>query len=127
MHMQMLRTIYRPIHGHDKQTVYIGKNPRLSIICANCHKIRVWNLEEYPYFGMSVGIRCECSYSFKMRLERRQHIRQSTRLLGEIIIAKKEILRYPIVIRSLSLKGLGFTRNHKLDYQVGDIFKVKVY
>jgi hypothetical protein len=125
--MQRLRNIYRPIRGNVGQIVYTGKNPRVSIICAKCHKIRVLNLEEYPYFGMSVGIRCECSYSFKMRLERRQHIRQSTRLLGEIIMAKKEILRYPIVVRSLSLKGLGFTRNHKLDYQVGDIFKVIVH
>lgn len=127
MSMQLLGNIYKPIRGNHNQIVYIGKNPTVSIICAKCHKIRLLNLEEYPYFGMSVRITCVCSYSFKMSLERRQHIRQSTKLLGELITAKKEILRYPIVVRSLSLKGLGFTRNHKLDYKVGDIFKVIVH
>lgn len=125
--MQILGGIYEPILGNDEQIVYIGKNPTVNIICAKCHKIRLLNLEEYPHFGMSVRLRCECAYSFKMRLERRQYIRKSTKLLGEIIIARKELLRYPIVVRSLSLKGLGFTRNHKLDYQVGDIFRVIVY
>ena len=125
--MQILGGIYETILGIDEQIVYTGKNPTVSIICAKCHKIRLLNLEAYPHFGMSVRIRCECEYSFKMRLERRQYIRKSTKLLGEILIAQKELLRYPIVVRSLSLKGLGFIRNHKLDYQVGDIFRVIVY
>jgi hypothetical protein len=47
--------------------------------------------------------------------------------MGEIFDKQNRIKRYPIVVKSLCSNGLGFSRNHRLNYKEGHIFRIRLF
>ena len=118
--------IYEPIYTTDDNVIYVGKNTSVTVICSKCRKVGIINLQGFDHYGRLLKLNCGCKSGSKILLERRECNRKDVRILGEIFDEENRVRRYPIVVKSLSCNGVGFSRNHQLNYAVGHIFRVKL-
>lgn len=124
--MRPLGYIYEPTHPTDGNVIYVGSNTSVSVICSKCRKVAILNLQGFDHYGRLLKLNCGCQSSSKIFLERRKYNRNNVKIWGEIFDKHNRIRRYPIVVKSLSCNGIGFSRNHQLDYGLGHIFRIRL-
>jgi len=119
--------IYEPTHPTEDDVIYVGSNTSVSVICSKCRKVAIITLQGFDHYGRLLRLNCDCKSSSKILLERRECNRKNVRIMGEIFDNQNRIRRYPIVVKSLSSNGLGFSRNHRLNYREGHIFRIRLF
>ena len=124
--MRPMGYIYEPTKPTDDNVIYVGRNTSVSVICSKCRKVAVINLKCFDHYGRLLKLNCGCQSSSRILLERRKYNRRNVRILGEIFDKQNRIRRYPIVVKSLSCNGIGFSRNHQLDCGLGHIFRIRL-
>ncbi|UCF01641.1 MAG: hypothetical protein JSV14_14940 [Deltaproteobacteria bacterium] len=124
--MRPMGYIYEPTHPTDDNVIYVGRNTSVSVICRKCRKVAVINLQGFDHYGRLLKLNCGCQSSSRILLERRKYNRRNVRILGEIFDKQNRIRRYPIVVKSLTYNGIGFGRNHQLNYALGHIFRIRL-
>lgn len=125
--MRSIGYIYESAHPTDDNVIYVGSNTSVSVICSKCRKVAIITLQGFDHYGRLLRLNCDCKSSSKILLERREDNRKNVRIMGEIFDKQKRIKRYPIVVKSLSSNGLGFSRNHRLNYTEGHIFRIRLF
>lgn len=118
--------IYEPTYPTDENVIYVEESTSVSVICSKCRKVGIINLRGFDHYGRLLKLNCGCQSGSKILLERREYNRKNVRILGEIFDKQNRIRRYPIVVKSLSCNGLGFSRNHQLNYAVGHFFRIRL-
>ena len=119
--------IYEVTHPKDDDVIYVGANTSVSVICSKCRKVAIITMQGFDHYGRLLRLNCDCKSSSKILLERRECDRKNVRIMGEIFDKQNRIRRYPIVVKSLSSNGLGFSRNHRLNYKEGHIFRIRLF
>ena len=118
---------YKPVHAKNNQIVHVDGKLKLGIICNKCHRVAIYSLEMFHFFGRPVKVKCLRNCSTTIILERRQYKRRTLKLMGLVSHLENRQKKYPVIIKSLSPKGLGFSRNHHLDFSIGDRFVIKIH
>ena len=118
--------IYEPSYLTDANVIYVGENTSVSVICSKCRKVGIINLQGFDHYGRLLKFNCGCQSGSIILLERREYRRKNVRILGEIFDQQNRIRRYPIVVKSLSSNGVGFSRNHRLNYTEGHVLRIRL-
>ena len=79
------------------------------VTCPFCRKIKKISVERFRGTGKRhLRVRCRCRETFSICLEYRKHPRKSVRLLGKSINLSRKMRQQDIIIKNISLGGLGF-------------------
>lgn len=103
------------------EKVYVHDNNKAVFICRKCGKSRTVDVDKYmktkkPVY---VNVKCSCGFHNKLLLERRNQYRKETALPGVFVCGKKK-LKGPLVVKNLSLAGLGFELSDEVPFNVGE-------
>lgn len=104
--------------------VYMDSENEGEITCPNCEKKKVINVTNYRIVKKPIKVKCRCGYSFSIILEHRRYDRRNVTIPGKLfqIPSKKEV--DDILIKSISVTGIGFETKSLTTIQVGDNFEI---
>jgi len=104
--------------------VYMDSENEGEIICPNCENKKIINVANYRIATKPIKVKCRCGHSFSIMLEHRRYHRRNTTIPGKIFHAesKKEIDN--ILIKSISVTGIGFETKSLRGIKVGDTFEI---
>ena len=100
-------------------TCYVKDNGKTTIKCPNCGMGRELDATKYVFSQKPFKATCKCGTNFSGKFEFRTHFRKQVRLSGHYI-HKTTKSKQNIVVKNLSLKGVGFTCLARPDLKVGD-------
>jgi hypothetical protein len=79
------------------------------ITCPLCKKSKKLSVAKYKEIGKrELRIKCSCGNIFCLLLEYRRHPRKPVKLLGKSINLSKHRERQDIIVKNISLGGIGF-------------------
>jgi len=89
--------------------------------CPSCRKLRKLSVGKYKQQGKrEITIRCSCKNLFHVCLEFRRHPRKPTKLIGRTINISKRKDPRKVIIKNISLGGVGFSPLNGLKYEIHD-------
>ena len=94
------------------------------ITCPNCEKKKIINVASYRIVKKPIKVKCYCGYNFSVVLEHRRYHRRNVTIPGKLfqIQSKKEF--DDILIKSISVTGIGFEIKSLRNIKVGDTFEI---
>ena len=93
----------------DAKKVLVKKGDVAIITCPFCRKMKKVSVTKYKEEKKrELSIRCSCGNIFCLCLEYREYPRKSVRLLGKSINLSKSRESLDIIIKNISLGGIGF-------------------
>jgi len=100
-------------------TCYVNDDGKATLKCPNCNMRKEIDATKHVFSRKPFKSICKCGTRFSGKFEFRTHFRKQVRLSGhyihKITKSKKNIL-----VKNLSLKGVGFTCLGRPDLKVGD-------
>jgi hypothetical protein len=91
------------------------------VTCPSCQKIRKLSVEKYKQKGKrDIKIRCNCENIFEVFLEFRKFPRKSTKLIGKTFNISKRKDPQKVIIKNVSMGGVGFTPFNGQKYEMFD-------
>ena len=113
----------------DARKVLVKENGETVISCPSCRKTKKLSVAQFKKNRkQEVRIRCCCSHVFCLCLEYRKYPRKNVKLLGKCINLSKHRVSQDIIIKNISLEGVGFCffnrHRTKKDDQLQIIFEL---
>jgi hypothetical protein len=104
-------------------TVFVRPDDTAGITCCNCRLQKIIPVSSYKGRKSKVKINCRCKNVFIVDFEFRKKFRKTTNLYGKFInhYRKKS---GDIIVKNLSLEGLGFTTMDIDKFKNGDKIEV---
>lgn len=108
------------------ERVFLNSDNIAQFVCPQCKKLWKKNLSaiQNPTQNVVFNCKCPCGHAFPVVLERRQFHRRETNLGGAFIHDKKQT-RGIIVVKNISLGGLGFELTNDYRIASGDVVLVR--
>ena len=98
----------------EKRKVMVGEGDVAIITCPFCRKVKKVSVLHYKETGQrQLKIRCSCDKLFFICLEYRKHHRKPTRILGKSINLSNRRENHGVIIKNVSLGGIGFCSFNK--------------
>jgi hypothetical protein len=94
------------------------------IICPNCENKKIINVANYRIATKPIKVKCRCGYSFSILLEHRRYQRRNTAIPGKLFHVESKKQVDDILIKSISVTGVGFETRSLRGVKVGDTFEV---
>jgi len=89
--------------------VLVKENDVAIIICPLCRKAKELSVTQYKERKKrDLRIKCGCGHIFCICLEYRRHPRKSVKMLGKSLNLSKHRESHDIIIKNISLGGIGF-------------------
>lgn len=100
---------------------FIDSEGKAIIKCPECHEVRLVDVRNYTKLDRHVRfkVKCPCSHSFKVHLERREYFRRPVELKG-IGLFQNGALKADLKICDLSRKGMRVQLSAETSVAVGD-------
>ena len=111
----------------ESTRVYLDANGEGTITCIACGVKRSINMNKYGggIGGKTLNAQCRaCSAVFRATFDFRRHGRVHVHLPGRLLQLRTREEVEPIVVTSLSMKGLGFVTAPGMSIGVGDKYEV---
>lgn len=108
------------------QKLFVHGKIEVGITCPNCQRTKIMKMEEFKGSQHLFRVKCLCGSAFNVLLEKRAYYRKPTNLKG--FYSKKpdpEMQGWRLVVKKLSIKGMGFQIDRACAVRVGDIFHVQ--
>jgi hypothetical protein len=104
--------------------VYMDSENEGEIICPNCENKKIISVANNRIATKPIKVKCRCGYSFSIVLEHRRYQRRNATIPGKLFHAdsKKEV--DDILIKSISVTGIGFETKSIRGIKVGDTFEI---
>ena len=101
--------------------VYVRPDDTAVIACHNCGFQKNLPVGLYKESKTKkLKIKCGCKNVFAVVLEFRQYFRKDTNLNGTFINHSQKNKRGPIIVKNLSMIGMGFVSREKTKFTLGD-------
>ena len=97
--------------------VQVKENDTVIISCPCCGKTKELSVERFKQnYRRDLRVKCICQKIFHLCLEFRKDFRKSVKLLGKSTNLSNHGESHDIIIKNISIGGLGFTpfKNHKI-------------
>ena len=93
----------------DANKVLVKDDNTAIITCPSCHLTKKISVADYKGGSKrNLRIKCTCSHIFHLCLEHRRHPRKHVKFLGKSINLSRHRERQNIIIKDISLGGVGF-------------------
>ena len=108
------------------ERVFLNSDNIAQFVCPQCKKLWKKDLSalQNPTQNVVFNCKCPCGHAFPVVLERRQYHRRETNLGGAFIHDRKQT-RGIIVVKNISLGGLGFELTNDYRIASGDVVLVR--
>ncbi|MBF0204316.1 MAG: hypothetical protein HQK67_08375 [Desulfamplus sp.] len=108
---------------------YVDEHGETVFICPHCGFERKFDASPIKNKSKKIKIKCKCGNATEMELEFRAHFRKNVELFGHCVI-KKNHKKCDIIVRNLSMKGIGFEllhiySKHIVNIDVGDTMELE--
>lgn len=106
------------------QRVYAASDNHGTIVCPRCQHSKRVNVSRYLDTHSPAKVKCACGHVFAIIVDTRKFYRKRTHLKGHFadqILDKWE----EMVIKNLSLSGIGFTTQRKNSVELGEIIRIR--
>ena len=102
---------------------YVNDDGKTTLKCPNCDIQKEIDTTKHVFSRKSFKATCKCGTKFRGKFEFRKHFRKQVRLSGHYIhkITKS---KNNILVKNLSLKGVGFTCLGRPNLQIGDNLEI---
>jgi PilZ domain-containing protein len=104
--------------------VYMDSENEGEIICPSCENKKIINVANYRIATKPIKVKCRCGYSFSIKLEHRRHHRRNVIIPGKLFHVDSRREADDILIKSISVTGVGFETKSLRGIKVGDTFEV---
>ena len=109
----------------EAEKIQVKEGDVAVITCPLCRKIKKMSVAKYKEKGKrELRIKCSCDNTFRLYLEYRKHPRKSVGLLGKSINLSKQRESQDIIIKNISLGGIGFCPFKKHRTRIDDQLQV---
>lgn len=101
------------------QKVFVTKNGKANVSCPKCGIVKPMDVSRFQALNKEVRLKCTCSckHVFPIQLERRQHIRKTVNLRGELYYKNKST---HVVIVDVSRLGIKIKTRNPLQLEIGN-------
>ena len=110
------------------EKVYVTQNETGTFICPNCQKSKTVGVSKFIKSNKNINIKvsCPCGHTFTSFLERRKNYRKKTNLTGTFVrlVDGKPTDRGRMIVRDLSLTGVGLKFLLNYNFEIGDILEI---
>lgn len=90
--------------------VLVKENDTAVISCPGCGKTKKLSVERFKQNNQrDLRVKCNCKNVFNLCLEFRKEVRRPVKLLGKCYNLSKQRESHNIIIKNISMGGLGFT------------------
>lgn len=103
--------------------IFVSDDNMATILCPSCSKYSRINVDRFRNKKSEINIKCTCQVLFKVRLEFRKNYRKETNLPGEYI-SRKDARRMRIIIKNISMRGVGFATTEEHNLVLEDVLKI---
>ena len=100
--------------------VYVRPDDTALIVCPHCSRKKLMPVGSYKGIKSRFKIKCGCNNVFVAMLDFRKKFRKKTNLHGKFTNHSRKNIKGDIVIKNLSMDGLGFTTEDINKLQKGD-------
>lgn len=112
-----------------QQKSYVRKDGTMVLKCPYCSHSRVVSVSRFKEKKKNIKIKCSCSMTFIVILELRRMFRKNTYLKGSFINYsrteyKGAYVRGKIIVKNLSMGGIGFETAEKCNIEKDDELEV---
>ena len=105
----------------NSRKVYVRPDDTAVIACHNCGLQKNLPVGSYKESKTKkLKIKCVCKNVFTVVLEFRKYFRKDTNLFGAFINHSQKNKRSPIIVKNLSMVGVGFVPREKNKFTIGD-------
>ena len=100
-------------------TCYVSDDGKTTLKCPNCSQVKRIDATKYVFSQKPFKATCKCGTRFRGKFEFRTHFRKEVHLSGHYIHRGTKSEK-SILVKNLSLKGVGFTCLDQPNLKVGD-------
>jgi len=104
-------------------TCYVKDDGKTILKCPKCGMQKKIDTTERVFSRKPFKATCKCGMKFRGKFEFRTHFRKQVRLSGHYIHSQTKSKKN-ILVKNLSLKGVGFTCLDRPDLKVGDNLEI---
>jgi len=109
----------------EARKVLVREGDDAIITCPLCRKTKKLSVALYrEKKKRDLRIKCSCAEIFRVCLEYRKHPRKPVKLLAQSINLSKHRERQDVIIRNISLGGIGFSPFQKHRNRINDLLQV---
>lgn len=109
----------------EKRMVQVKEHDEAAILCPGCSKVKNISVESYRRAGKrDLRVKCSCGELFGLCLEYRKYYRKPVKLLGKSINFSNHRETQDIVVKNISMGGIGFCPFQKHKTRQGDRLQV---
>ena len=110
------------------EKIYVTQGQTGTFICPQCQKSKTVSVSKLikSSKNLNINVRCPCGHIFTSFLERRKYFRKETNLIGTFVrfVDGEPKDRGRMVVRDLSLTGVGLKFQLSHDFEIGDILEI---
>ncbi len=107
------------------QKAFVRNDNTAVIKCPKCRKAKSIAAEQYKKHTKSFKVRCTCKHVFNVKFEFRKTYRKETYLIGSYSNKSLPGPQVSMIVRNISLTGLGFDIHGKHSIEKGHVLQVE--
>ncbi len=107
-----------------EKKIFVSDDSTATILCPSCSKYSRINVDRFRNDKSVINIKCTCQLVFKVRLEFRKNYRKEVHLPGEYI-SRKDARRMRVIVKNISMRGVGFDTLEDHNLVLEDVLKLK--
>ncbi|MBW1987936.1 MAG: PilZ domain-containing protein [Deltaproteobacteria bacterium] len=105
--------------------VYVNVDFTAVFTCPHCGKSKTMNVEKYKDKKGPLKVRCKCRGTYPVTLEFRRQYRKPTELAGDFSCPDNPLKGGKMVVKNVSMGGVGFVPRGRHNLAAGDRIYVK--
>jgi hypothetical protein len=120
--------VFRPERQPERmevEKVFVKKDNMAQLFCRKCNTLRKVSTEKTYGGRKPVRVKCKCGYIFAVRFDFRKCYRKKIGLQGYYATGPGYDNWVGIMVRNLSMDGVGFLTDNRPQIKVGDEIKIK--
>ena len=113
------------MYREDTEKLYVNPDGLAVVKCPHCEATRTVRAREFKGSKRRVRIKCRCQSSFPVSLEFRRASRKETHALGRYTKLASAEEHGEMVVKNISVFGIGFDAVNGHNLSIGDKVKVR--
>ncbi len=109
--------------GIEERVFFVGGEGTANIVCKNCGFIRLVKGDEIESLRRPFIFHCKCGQTFPCRIDGRKSYRKIVELNGDYV-NRRNLKKGSMIVKDISLGGLGIMVADAKDFQQGDVLDV---
>lgn len=105
----------------QEKTFYVNKEGFATIVCPKCGKAKPVDVKQLPPTKRRLRVQCKCGEVFRAHLEIRKQYRKTVELAGSYFNRSRDEDSGKVVVKDISLGGVGFETLRIHDIIKGDM------